>query len=227
MTARRNPQRSAAVALLGASALHLALIASAAVWLAPLFQSHRPDPVLIVALHSATVSTPAAPPHAGSHALPPPVRPQKPQPRRLAPARKPAAPASNLPPATPPSTPAAAPQQPVAQPDPAVPSRAPEATAATAKTGVAIPAAYAAHNRKPEYPLMSRRFNEQGTAVLQVLVTADGSAGDVQIVTSSGHALLDQSALTAVRNWRFVAATQDGKAVSEWYQISIPYTLQD
>lgn len=96
-----------------------------------------------------------------------------------------------------------------------------------ASTGVTIPAAYAARNRKPDYPLMSRRYNEQGTVVLRVLVNADGSAGEVFVRKSSGYPLLDQSALTAVRDWRFAAATRDGKPVSEWYEIPIPYTLRD
>lgn len=74
---------------------------------------------------------------------------------------------------------------------------------------------------------MSRRYNEQGTVVLRVLVNADGTAGEVFIRKSSTYPLLDRSALAAVRNWRFVAATRDGKPVSEWYEISIPYTLQD
>ncbi|MEO8407722.1 MAG: energy transducer TonB, partial [Oxalobacteraceae bacterium] len=101
----------------------------------------------------------------------------------------------------------------------AAPQAVPGAAPAAASTGVTISAAYAARNRKPDYPLMSRRYNEQGTVVLRVLVTAGGTAGEVRIGKSSGYPLLDQSALTAVRDWRFVAATRDGKPVSEWDQI--------
>ena len=99
--------------------------------------------------------------------------------------------------------------------------------AAAAKTGVTIPARYAASNRKPSYPTLSQRFGEQGTTVLRVLVQADGNAGEVQITKSSGHELLDAAARAALRSWRFNPATSDGKAIAEWYQISIPFTLQD
>lgn len=99
--------------------------------------------------------------------------------------------------------------------------------AAAAKTSVSIPASYAASNRKPDYPKLSQRFGEQGTTVLRVLVQSDGSAGEVQIRKSSGYELLDEAARTAIRSWRFNPATSDGKAIAEWYQIPIPFTLQN
>lgn len=109
---------------------------------------------------------------------------------------------------------------------------APEAPASAApppstRTPVSIPASYAATNRKPEYPRMSRQLEEQGTVLLRVLVRADGTAGAVEIRTSSGFPLLDQSARNAVQTWRFHPATQDGKPVDEWFLIPIPFKLQN
>lgn len=113
----------------------------------------------------------------------------------------------------------------------AVPATAVESTVASAaaatKTSVSIPASYAASNHKPDYPKLSQRFGEQGTTVLRVLVQSDGSAGEVQIRKSSGYELLDEAARTALRSWRFNPATSDGKAIAEWYQIPIPFTLQN
>ncbi|MEO6354131.1 MAG: energy transducer TonB [Burkholderiaceae bacterium] len=254
MMSGTTPPSSTLVALLGTIALHLALIASATGWLAPFDSWSKPAqnaPTLIVALHSAVpvtavvVSAPTAASQASGNARPPPSPPvmqQKPQSRRPAATHEPALHKPNTPPAAPPSQPIT----PITTPS-AIPSQAAESalaaaadvpstassTASTnaspsaANTGVTIPASYAARNRKPNYPLMSRRYNEQGTAVLRVLVNADGTAGEVHIRKSSTYPLLDQSALAAVRDWRFVAATRDGKSVSEWYEISIPYTLQD
>jgi periplasmic protein TonB len=112
---------------------------------------------------------------------------------------------------------AASPAPQSAMPSPAAPVRA----------GPSIPASYAASNRKPDYPLIARRYGEQGTVMLSVYVRADGSAGDVQIKTSSGHELLDESAKTAVQGWRFNPATIDGKPIAQWYQIPIPFTLSN
>ena len=95
------------------------------------------------------------------------------------------------------------------------------------KTGVSISASYAKNNRKPEYPTVSRRLNEQGTVVLKVLVKEDGTAGLVEIKNSSGFPLLDESAKNAVFEWHFNPAKIDGKAIDEIYVLSIPFILQN
>lgn len=97
----------------------------------------------------------------------------------------------------------------------------------TPATSVYIPAEYAAGNRKPVYPTLSLRYGEEGTVVLRVLVGADGRADQVKIHTSSGHKLLDRSALQAVQDWRFAPATNNGQPVSDWFLVPIPFTLHD
>lgn len=93
------------------------------------------------------------------------------------------------------------------------------------KTGVSISASYANTNHKPEYPSMSRRLNEQGTVTLKVLVTENGAASMVEVKTSSSYPLLDESAKNAVMQWRFNPATIDGKPISEFYSLVIPFML--
>ena len=112
-----------------------------------------------------------------------------------------------------------------APPAPAPPSPAPVVTAPS-KTDVSIPASYSASNQKPIYPNMSKRLGEQGTVVLRVLVKADGSAGEVEVKSSSNYSRLDQAAIDAVKTWRFNPAKIDGKATDEWYQVPIPFKLQ-
>lgn len=63
--------------------------------------------------------------------------------------------------------------------------------------------------------------------MLRVFVQADGSAGKIEIRGSSGYPLLDEAAQTAVQAWRFMPATVDGRAIAEWYQVPIPFTLQN
>ena len=114
---------------------------------------------------------------------------------------------------------------PPAPPAPPAPAPAPVVTAPS-KTEVSIPASYSASNQKPTYPAMSKRLGEQGTVVLRVLVKADGSAGEVEVKSSSSYPRLDQAAVEAVKTWRFNSAKIDGKAIDEWYQVPIPFKLQ-
>lgn len=103
---------------------------------------------------------------------------------------------------------------------------APPAPSAPVRTS-ASEASYAATNRTPPYPRISLSNGDEGTVVLRVLVTAEGTAGAVEIKTSSGHSLLDESARKTVLGWRFKPATVDGKPVAEWYQVPIPFKLQN
>lgn len=121
----------------------------------------------------------------------------------------PAAPA----PAATPSPPAAGPAIPAAT---ALPTRTP-----------ASAAGHAAGNRRPPYPRLSKQNNEEGTVVLRVLVKADGTAGAVELKTSSGYPLLDKSALATVPTWRFKPATVNGRPVDEWYEQAIPFKLEE
>lgn len=58
-------------------------------------------------------------------------------------------------------------------------------------------------NPEPEYPPLARRRGLEGTVVLEALVTPAGTVGGLLVHQSSGHALLDEAALQAVKGWRF------------------------
>lgn len=56
----------------------------------------------------------------------------------------------------------------------------------------------------PTYPRESRLRGESGTTRLRWTVRASGEVSDIQVVTSSGSAALDQAAVSTLRNrWRF------------------------
>jgi protein TonB len=85
--------------------------------------------------------------------------------------------------------------------------------------------AYAA-NPLPPYPLAARRQGREGVVVLDVLVGRDGHAAEVRVLNSSGHAPLDESATTTVRDhWRFSPARRDGEAVDSWVTVPIRFRL--
>jgi protein TonB len=177
--------------------------------------------------------TPAAPPEKKPAkpkpaTKPKPKAPAKPRPSREAAKATAKAPADAQ--ARAPTVPSVEPAQPAPPPTAAAVPQAPPAPVApapAAKTSVYISADYAATNRKPVYPSMSMRYGEQGTVVLRVLVKADGTAGQVEIKSSSGYPLLDESAKATVQSWRFRPATSDGKPMADWFLIPIPFKLQN
>ena len=83
------------------------------------------------------------------------------------------------------------------------------------------------HNPKPEYPALAKRRQWEGRVLLKVRVLANGTVAAVSVETSSGHELLDESALEAVRQWHFVPAQRGGQAVDSWVNVPINFNLLD
>ena len=82
------------------------------------------------------------------------------------------------------------------------------------------------NNPKPDYPLMARQRRWEGLVLLRVYVTADGHAQQVIIQRSSGHDMLDESALEAVKEWRFVPAKRGDIPEASWVSVPIVFKLE-
>lgn len=82
------------------------------------------------------------------------------------------------------------------------------------------------NNPQPDYPLLSKRLREQGEVILRVYVTSEGSAGPVEIHTSSGYSRLDNAAKRAVERWRFMPARKGDRPVDTWVLVPIRYSLK-
>jgi protein TonB len=80
---------------------------------------------------------------------------------------------------------------------------------------------------KPRYPDLARRAGIEGQTVVKALVDIDGSIRDVQILKSSGNAMLDEAALAAARNWKFSPAKQRDKYVRVYVSIPVNFRLVD
>lgn len=78
-------------------------------------------------------------------------------------------------------------------------------------------------NREPVYPEELRRDGIGGTVLLRVTIAADGTAEEVTLAKSSGYRALDESALTAIRTWRFEPARRNKVAVK--YTVKLPVTF--
>ncbi len=153
---------------------------------------------------------------------PPKIEKPKPQPRLVATA-KPTPSAMVTPPEDEPVTEAVA-----EAPTPPAPPTAP-ASSAPAEPQIVPPNFVAAYlnNPAPVYPYAAKSRRESGTVLLRVLVTVDGTAGDVKIEKSSGSSSLDQAALDVVfKRWRFVPAKRGDQPVEAWVLVPIMFELK-
>jgi TonB family protein len=79
--------------------------------------------------------------------------------------------------------------------------------------------------KPPKYPQAAIDAKAEGQVVLRVLVTATGEAEQVEIEQSSGAAELDQSAIDAVRKWKFNAARKGKAPAPAWVLVPIMFSL--
>jgi TonB family protein len=63
---------------------------------------------------------------------------------------------------------------------------------------------------KPEYPVRARREGWQGTVVVQVVLSSNGTIRSLNVLKSSGYDILDRSAVEAIRGWQFSSNVPEG-----------------
>jgi TonB family protein len=80
---------------------------------------------------------------------------------------------------------------------------------------------------KPQYTADAMRAKVQGTAVLDCVVNADGSVGECEVVRSLDSSFgLDQKAVEAARQWKFVPGRRLGQPVPVLVTIELTFTLR-
>lgn len=227
--------RSSLVAFAATVLLHLGLLVAVLYGLAESPERTVRQPPVTIRLAQQATNTPELPAPAASPVAPPQREKKRIDKKPLLTPKSEAAPRETTTSAA--ATPATAHESKL--PTSAAPTASPPASTQThvASPPIAQPtqptrtsaseAVYASSNRPPPYPRLSRINEEEGRVVLRVLVKADGTAGAVEVLASSGYPLLDESARATVQTWRFKPATIDGKPVAEWYQVPIPFKLQN
>jgi protein TonB len=96
-----------------------------------------------------------------------------------------------------------------------------------ARPGEGVTAPQIEKEVKPIYTESAKKERIQGLVGMDVVVLADGSVGDVNVTQSldQKHGL-DDEAVKAVKQWRFVPGKKDGKAVPVLVDIEMTFTLK-
>ncbi|MES2961399.1 MAG: energy transducer TonB [Pseudomonadota bacterium] len=101
----------------------------------------------------------------------------------------------------------------------------PNATATkSAETDPVFDAAYL-NNPAPSYPQAAKRKGIQGKVMVNVTVKPDGTPAAVQVCHSSGSNILDDAALEAVRQWKFIPARRGGEFVQANVVVPVDFKM--
>ncbi len=79
--------------------------------------------------------------------------------------------------------------------------------------------------RKKYYPRLARRLSHEGTAVLRLVIAANGSIDELHLLQSSGYSLLDKAALDAVKKAGPFPSPRDSERGSISLTIPLHYCL--
>jgi protein TonB len=79
------------------------------------------------------------------------------------------------------------------------------------------------HRVQPTYPPLARTARVQGSVVLAAIIGKDGTVQNLHVM--SGHPLLTQAALDAVKQWRYKPYILNGEPVEVDTQITVNFTL--
>ena len=75
----------------------------------------------------------------------------------------------------------------------------------------------------PVYPILARQAHIQGKVVLDADISKNGGVETLKVI--SGHPLLVQAALDAVKQWRYKPYLLNGEPVAVNTQIIVGFTL--
>jgi protein TonB len=80
---------------------------------------------------------------------------------------------------------------------------------------------------KPNYTAAAMRAKMQGVVLVECVVLPDGTVGNARIVKSLDRVFgLDEEALKAARQWRFIPAKRRGESVPVVITIEVAFTLR-
>jgi len=78
----------------------------------------------------------------------------------------------------------------------------------------------------PGYPDLARRAGLQGTVILLIVVEADGTVGEIEVVKSPDQRWgFDLAAINAVKRWRYRPARMNDRPVAAYIQVMVEFSL--
>jgi TonB family protein len=107
----------------------------------------------------------------------------------------------------------------------AVPPHPPPKAASRIRVDSTVQAASLVNKVTPQYPPIAKRAHVSGTVILHAIISKDGSIQELQYV--DGPPILMQSAMDAVKEWRYKPTMRNGEPVEVDTTISVVFSFPD
>jgi len=79
---------------------------------------------------------------------------------------------------------------------------------------------------QPEYPELARVARIEGNVILQAVIETDGSVAEIEILRCNRPNMgFEDSARSAVQEWRYKPALQNGKPVAVYFTVFVEFKL--
>tara|TARA_R110001583_G_scaffold21088_1_gene80248 strand:+ start:13674 stop:14843 length:1170 start_codon:yes stop_codon:yes gene_type:complete len=94
------------------------------------------------------------------------------------------------------------------------------------KSANGIPEAIVASGNKPSYPTQALNDKLQGTVTVKFIVSMQGNSKNPQMLSSSGHKILDKTVLDFVKKERFMPSFDGTEKITSEQQFSFKFTQE-
>ncbi len=92
------------------------------------------------------------------------------------------------------------------------------------RRGGNVQAANLTYQVNPVYPPLARQIRVQGVVVMEAVINKEGSIESLRVI--SGHPLLNQAALDAVKQWRYRPTMLNGEPVEVITTVTVTFSLR-
>jgi TonB family protein len=82
------------------------------------------------------------------------------------------------------------------------------------------------HYVPPEFPAAARKTDASGWVDVQLMVLTNGSVRDVVVIGADPVGVFEQSALEAVRKWKYRPILRDGQPINERARVRVRFAVE-
>jgi protein TonB len=104
------------------------------------------------------------------------------------------------------------------------PAPPPPSVRAPIRVGGKVKPPKALYTPPPQYPVIAKQTRVQGVVQIDAVLDVDGSVVEMKVV--SGHPLLIQAALDAVRQWKYEPSYLNGQPIAVELIVNVTFVLQ-